>query len=102
MTETNYYYDEKNIIEEISLENVTICVVKGNKNDENDNVYCFDSNMKVIWRIKQAPVNIGGTMKSSYVGIDYTDGKCRVIDFWGRRFWVNINTGEIYGRDIVK
>lgn len=41
-------------------------------------------------------------MKSSYVGIDYTDGKCRVIDFWGRRFWVNINTGEIYGRDIVK
>ncbi|RKM55770.1 hypothetical protein D6853_09500 [Butyrivibrio sp. X503] len=102
MTETNYYYDENNIIEKVSLENMTICVVKGKDGDENDNVYCFDSDMRVIWRIKQVPTEIGGTARSPYVGVSYTEGSCRVIDIYGRSFAIDITNGEILSMRIVK
>ena len=46
-----------------------------------DNVFCYTLDLQLLWRIKPAPVAIGGTARSPYVGVDIVDGNCRAIDF---------------------
>ncbi len=48
---------------------------------EYDNVFCYTLDLQLLWRIKPAPVAIGGTARSPYVGVDIVDGNCRTIDF---------------------
>ena len=69
---------------------------------ETDNVFCYTLDLQLLWRIKPAPVAIGGTARSPYVGVDIVDGNCRAIDFYGRRFRVNLENGEIISKDIVR
>lgn len=45
---------------------------------------------------------IGGTARVPYVGVNIKDKICRVVDFFGRRFVVNIDNGCITLMDIVK
>ena len=35
----------------------------------------------------------GGTARRPYVGVDIVEGNCRAIDFYGRRFKVNLENG---------
>ena len=67
-----------------------------------DNVFCYTQDLQLFWRIKPAPVAIGGTARSPYVGVDIVEGNCRAIDFYGRRFKVNLENGEIISKDIVR
>lgn len=99
--------DKKLLFEYNILEAVLICeklVVVFDTDEDNgyDNVYCFNRNRDKLWRIQQAPREIGGTARTPYVGVDVTDGKCRVVDFFGRRFVVDINDGHIISKDIVR
>lgn len=72
------------------------------EDDGYDNVYCYTLDFQSLWSIKPAPVAIGGTARSPYVGVDILDGNCRAINFFGRRFLVNIENGEIISKDIVR
>ncbi len=63
-----------------------------------DNVFCYTQDLQLLWRIKPAPVAIGGTARSPYVGVDIVEGNCRAIDFYGRRFKVNLENGEIISK----
>ena len=45
---------------------------------------------------------IGGTARTPYVGVNINNNTCRVVDFFGRRFELNICSGEILSKDIVK
>lgn len=67
-----------------------------------DNIFCYTLDSKLLWRIKQAPMDIGGTARCPYVGVDVIDGKCRAIDFFGRRFLVDMENGQILSKDIVR
>ena len=67
-----------------------------------DNIFCYTLDSELLWRIKQAPIDIGGTARSPYVGVDIINGRCRAIDFFGRRFWVDMENGQILSKDIVR
>ena len=94
-------FDEK-IVEAVDIENKLIVVFETDKDDGFDNVYCYEYDKTKLWRIQPIPKEIGGTARTPYVGVDNNNGSCRVIDFFGRRFKLNILSGEILSKDIVK
>lgn len=89
------------IIEAVDYEGKVFVVFETDEDGGYDNVFCYTLDLQLLWRIKPAPVAIGGTARSPYVGVDIADGNCRAIDFYGRRFIVNIENGEIISKDIV-
>lgn len=90
------------IIEAVEYEEKVVIVFETDEDDGYNNVFCYTLDLQLLWRIKPAPVAVGGTARSPYVGIDIVDGNCRAIDFYGRRFLVNIENGEIISKDIVR
>ncbi len=94
-------FDNK-IIEAAKHEGKVVIVFETDEDGGYDNVFCYTLDLQLCWRIKPAPVIIGGTVRSPYVGVDIEDGNCRVIDFFGRRFRVNLENGEIISKDIVR
>ena len=93
---------DNNIFEAAECDGKIIVVFDTDEDAGYDNVYCYTLEKKLIWRIKPVPVKIGGTARTPYVGVDIVNGKCRIIDFFGRRFIINIETGEIISKDIVR
>ena len=67
-----------------------------------DNLYCYDENQNLIWRIQQVPKDIGGTARATYVHVCIKNGLCTAVDFAGRRFTVNMDNGKIVSKTIVK
>lgn len=65
------------------------------------NMFCYMLDSKLLWSIRQASIDIGGTARSLYVGVDVIAGKCRAIDFFGRRFGGDMEEGQILSKDIV-
>lgn len=96
-----WQFDNK-IIEAAEHEGKVVIVFETDEDGGYDNVFCYTLDSHLHWRIKPAPVVIGGTVRSPYVGVDIVDGNCRVIDFYGRRFMVNLENGEIISKDIVR
>lgn len=90
------------IIEAAEHEGKVVIVFETDEDGGYDNVFCYTLDLQLLWRIKQAPIAIGGTARSPYVGVDIVNGNCRVIDFYGRRFRVNLKNGEIISKDIVR
>ena len=94
-------FDHK-IIEAAEYEGKVVIVFETDEDGGYDNVFCYTQDLQLLWRIKPAPVDIGGTTRSPYVGVDIAGGNCRAIDFYGRRFKVNLKNGEIISKDIVR
>ena len=90
------------IIEAAEYEGKVVIVFETDEDDGYDNVFCYTQDLQLLWRIKPAPVAIGGTARSTYVGVDIVEGNCRSIDFYGRRFKVNLENGEIISKEIVR
>lgn len=91
-----------NILEAVDYQGKLVIVFETGEDGGYDNVFCYTLDLQLLWRIKPAPVTIGGTVRSPYVGVDLVDGNCRAIDFYGRRFLVNLENGEIISKDIVR
>lgn len=94
-------FDNK-IIEAAEYEGKVVIVFETDEDGGYDNVFCYTQDLQLLWRIKPEPVAIGGTARSPYVGVDIVEGNCRAIDFYGRRFKVNLENGEIISKDIVR
>lgn len=90
------------IIEAAEYADRVVIVFETEEDGGYDNVFCYSMDSKLLWRIKRAPTDIGGTVRSSYVGVNVLDGQCRAIDFFGRRFLVDMENGHILSKDIVK
>lgn len=90
------------IVEAAEHERKVVVVFETDEDGGFDNVFCYTLDLQLLWRIKPAPTAIGGTARSPYVGVDIADGNCRVIDFYGRRFRVNLENGELISKDIVR
>ena len=93
---------DNNIFEAAECDGKIIVVFDTDEDAGYDNVYCYTLEKRLIWRIKPVSTNIGGTARIPYVGVDITDGNCRLVDFFGRRFLIDIKNGEILSMDIVR
>lgn len=70
--------------------------------EELNNVICYDRNGKICWRISnELPSIIISKDQIPYVAIQVTDGKLYAIDFWGRKFNVDIESGKLMNVKIV-
>lgn len=70
--------------------------------NELDNLYCISNNGDMLWRIESANENYAGKLRFPYFGISSINLKHSVVDFYGRRFFFDIDSGKIIGKDIVK
>ena len=102
MLEDKVLQFNKIIIEAAEYDGKVVVVFETDEDDGYDNIFCYTIDSKLLWRIKQTPVDIGGTARCQYVGVDVTNGKCRAIDYYGRRFLVDMENGQILSKDIVR
>lgn len=59
-----------------------------------DLVYCFDTDLKLLWKIKTPDSKYIGKKQLPYVGMSVNHG-LTVIDTLGRYLIINIDTGDI-------
>ncbi len=70
--------------------------------EELNNILCYDENGKVCWRINnELPSNISSKEQIPYVAIQIIDGKLYATDFWGRKFNVDVENGDLIDVRIV-
>lgn len=93
---------EDKIYEAAIWDNKIVIVFQTDIDDGFDNLYCYKFDKTLLWRIKQAPQKIGGTARATYVGVEINNGVCKAVDFFGRRFIVDLNSGKIIDKEIVK
>lgn len=67
-----------------------------------NNVYCLDSNAKIIWRSEDLSVLYPNLNNLPYEQIGIEDGAIFALDFYGRNYKININSGKIERCSIVK
>jgi len=91
----------REILENEEYEGKILIVFKA-ESGEFDNLFCFEKTGKMLWRIQPASTNIAGTDKFPYIGISRKQQKICAVDFYGRRFEFDIDTGKIIGMDTVK
>lgn len=70
--------------------------------EELNNILCFDENGNMCWRISDdLPANIVSKEQIPYVAIRIIDEKLYATDFWGRKFNVDVENGELIDVKIV-
>ena len=62
--------------------------------DDFDLVYCFDTELNLLWKIKTPDSKFIGKKQLPYVGLSTDDG-LTVVDTLGRYFIIDIATGNI-------
>lgn len=71
--------------------------------DELNNIVCYDKSGNIKWQISnKLPANIISSEQVPYVDIRIENDTLLAIDFWGRRFSVNIETGQLEEVVVVK
>ena len=91
-------------IQEIKVVNNVIIVLLNTPMDDHtlDNVYGVNFSGKILWRIQEPNKELIGSLRYPYVGISNNENKVGVIDFYGRRFFIDEMNGRIIGKDFVK
>lgn len=70
--------------------------------DELNNVLCYDETGKMCWQISdKLPSSIISKEQIPYIAIHIMDGKLYATDFWGRKFSVDVENGELLDVKIV-
>lgn len=95
----------KHNIRQVNAENDNIIVLLGIPNNDQtlDNIYCYGQNGIIKWQvqsIKEAFPEMKNVFPFEQMAV--IDGKLSASDFYGRRFFINIDDGQIIGKDIVK
>ena len=99
----NVYEFNYDVLEaEIINDKIVVVFEPNNPSCMKDNVFCFSLKKELLWRIKKPSKELAGTSQYPYVGIYLSDLNFGVVDFFGRRFFVNLDNGEIVGKDILK
>lgn len=62
--------------------------------DDFDLVYCFDTELNLLWKIKTPNSKFIGKKQLPYVGLSIGNG-LTVVDTLGRYFYIDIVTGDI-------
>ena len=70
--------------------------------DELNNILCYDEQGIMRWQISnKLPSNIVSKEQIPYIAIQVIDGKLYATDFWGRKFNVDTEKGELIDVKIV-
>ena len=70
--------------------------------DELNNILCYDEQGIMCWQISnKLPSNIVSKEQIPYIAIQVIDGKLYATDFWGRKFNVDTENGELIDVKIV-
>lgn len=70
--------------------------------EELNNILCYDEKGKMCWRISnELPSDIVSKEQIPYVAIQVIDEKLFATDFWGRKFNVDVENGELINVRIV-
>ena len=97
------YQFQYNILEAAVVGTKLLIVFHPNNADcSYNNIYCYTLQNKFLWRIGEPSKEIAGSGRFPYVGISIDGNKYGAIDFYGRRFFFDINTGHIFDKDIVR
>ena len=67
-----------------------------------DNIYFVSSDGDILWRIAEPKDLNYGKDRSAYIGFTISDEGNWAIDFFGRSFSFDINTGKIIGIAFVR
>ena len=71
--------------------------------DELNNILCYNENGEMYWRISdKLPSNIVSKEQIPYVAIQIMNGKLYATDFWGRKFNVDVENGNLMDVKIVR
>lgn len=69
---------------------------------EINNVYGVNNTGGILWRIQSPEKGMAGIARYPYVGLSVVGEIIGAVDFFGRRFEIDIKNGSILGFDIVK
>ncbi|MGE0911698.1 hypothetical protein ACQGRJ_17305 [Bacillus atrophaeus] len=99
--EVNFQHD---ILEIKELNDIIIVVLKlPPRSSERNNVYGVSKDGHIIWRISGPDKSLAGNLNVPYVGVSIEQCKrVAIIDFAGRRFFINEQDGTFLSMDIVK
>lgn len=81
---------------------IVLLSILGN-DDTLDNIYCYGQNGIIKWQVQ--PIKEAfPDMKRVYCfeQMSIINGEISASDFYGRRFKIDVATGKILGKDIVK
>lgn len=71
--------------------------------EELNNILCYNENGEMCWRISdKLPPNIVSKEQIPYVAIQIMNGKLYATDFWGRKFNVDVENGNLMDVKIVR
>jgi len=61
-----------------------------------NNISCYSLKGEHLWNIQSPSKKLNNLGRDClYVGITLVNNSCRVIDYWGRNFKLNIDTGTV-------
>lgn len=101
ITDTTVLEFDNKILEAVEYHNLYVVVFDTDFDDGFDNVYCYKDNKELLWRIPPASTLVGRA-RSTYVGVNLINDVCSVVDFFGRRFTIDIKNGKLLHMEIVK
>lgn len=71
--------------------------------EELNNILCYDINGILLWRISNnLPNKMQEGIKVPYIAIEIVENNLKATDFMGRKFDVDISTGELNSLKIVR
>lgn len=70
--------------------------------DEINNIYCLDARANLVWQAEDLSVLYPTLINLPYEQMGIKDGAVFAVDFYGRSYQINIETGKIEGRRFVK
>ena len=101
ITDTTVLEFDNKILEAVEYHNLYVVVFDTDFDNGFDNVYCYKENKELLWRISPAST-FAGRARSTYVGVNLINDVCSVVDFFGRRFTIDMKNGNLLHMEIVK
>lgn len=93
---------DKQVSNTIDLGDKVVVITDGRANNELNydsyhNVYCVSKSGNLLWQIGARPKGD----EAVYVDISLKTEGLLATDFMGRRYWVDVNSGEIVGKQSI-
>jgi len=94
---------EHDIQKVIALKDKVLVLLSIPQNDDTiDNIFAFSHNAETIWRVESLKNLYPNEINLPYEYMDKEGDIIKAIDFYGRRYFINVENGHIVKRDFVK
>ncbi|MBS9427422.1 hypothetical protein C6H64_23310 [Photorhabdus luminescens] len=92
------------IIKAIEIDNGSVLVLTDIPigDDGLNNLFSYTNNGEFLWQIEPSDLQKEGQTNYPYEGLNVVAGQYFVVDFYGRRIFLEPYTGLLLSRDVVK